>query len=123
MDNLRGVLGVRRIDKMRNEVIRELCGVEKGVKERISESILRWFGHMERMDENRLVKRMYKGECVGDKRRGRPKNKWIGSVKFCLAERNLDLVEASRLVHNRNEWKGIVRGYGCGPRPGDEPLH
>ena len=50
MDNLRSVLGVRRIDKMRNERIRELCGVEKGVLERISESILRWFGHMERMD-------------------------------------------------------------------------
>ena len=30
MYNLRGVLGVRRIDKMRNEVIRELCGVKKG---------------------------------------------------------------------------------------------
>src|SRR5678816_433561 len=25
MDNLRGVLGVRRIDKIRNELIRELC--------------------------------------------------------------------------------------------------
>ena len=95
MDNLRVVLGVRRIDKMRNEVIRELCGVEKGVKERISESILRWFGHLERMDESRLVKLVYRGECVGNKRCGRPKNNWIGSVKFCLVERKLDLVEAS----------------------------
>ena len=108
---------------MRNERIRELCGVEKGVLERISESILRWFGHMERMDESRLVKRVYRGECVGYRGRGRPKNKWIGSVKFCLEERNLDLVRASGLVHNRNEWRGIVRGYGFGPRPGDEPLH
>ena len=64
MDNLKGVLGARRIDKMRNEVIRELCGAEKGVKERISESILRWFGHLERLDESRLVKRLYRGECV-----------------------------------------------------------
>ena len=69
------------------------------------------------MDESRLAKRVYRGECVGDKRRGRPKNKWIGSVKFCLAERNLDLVEASRLVHKRNEWRGIVRGYGCKASP------
>jgi hypothetical protein len=125
MDNLRGVLGVRRIDKMRNERIRELCGVEKGVLERISESILRWFGHMERMDESRLVKRVYKGVCEGYRGRGRPKNKWIGSVEFCLEERNLNLilVRARGLVHNRDEWRGIVRGYGCGPRPGDEPLH
>ena len=45
------------------------------------------------------------------------------SFEFCLAKRNLGLVEARGLVHNRNEWRGIVRGYGCGPRPGDEPLH
>src|SRR5678816_947056 len=41
MDNLRGVLGVRRIDKMRNEHIRVLCGVKKGINERINESMLR----------------------------------------------------------------------------------
>src|SRR5678816_3773424 len=55
MDNLMGVLGVRRIDIMRNERIRELCGVKKGVYERINESMLRWFGHMERMDDSRSV--------------------------------------------------------------------
>src|SRR5678815_5288590 len=57
MNNLRGVLGVRRIDKMRNERIREMCGVKKGVNERINESMLRWFGHVERMNDSRLVKR------------------------------------------------------------------
>ena len=44
MDNHKGVLGVRRIDKMRNERIRKLCGVKKGINERINESTLRWFG-------------------------------------------------------------------------------
>ena len=72
MDNLRGILGVRRIDKMRNEHIRGLCGVKKGVNEKINENILRWFGHMERMNRSRLVKRMYNGECVGNRPVGRP---------------------------------------------------
>src|SRR5678815_5559529 len=80
MDNLRGVLGGRRIDKMRSERIRELCGVKKGVNERINESTLRWFGHVERMNDSRLVKRMYSGECVGNRPAGRPKKKWIESV-------------------------------------------
>src|SRR5678816_2500347 len=87
MDNLRGVLGVRRIDKMRNERIRELCGVNKGVNERINESTLRWFSHVGRMDDSRLVKRMYSGECVGNRPAWRPKKKWIESVKECLQER------------------------------------
>src|SRR5678815_5117333 len=113
MDNLRGVLGVKRIDKMRNELIRELCGVKKGVNERINESTLRWFGHMERMNDSRLVKRMYSGEWVRIRPAGRPKKKWIESVNECLKERGANLAEARIKVHNRSEWRGFVRGYGC----------
>src|SRR5678815_2451677 len=80
MDNLKGMLGVRRIDKMRNERIRELCGVNKGVNERINESSLSWFGHLERMDDSRFVKWIYSGECAGSRPAGRPKKKWIESV-------------------------------------------
>src|SRR5678815_4204400 len=110
MDNLWGVLGVRRIDKMRNESIRELCGVKKGVNERINESMLRWFGHVERMNGSRLVKRMYCGECVGNRPAGRTKKKWIESVNECLKERNVNLVEARRKVYNRSEWVGFCDG-------------
>src|SRR5678816_3380272 len=115
MDNLiSGVLGVRRIDEMRNERITELCGVKKGVNERINESMLRWFGHVERVNDSRLVKRMYSGECVGNRPAGRPKKKWIESVKKCLEERNVRLAVARIKVQNRSEWRGFVRGYGCG---------
>ena len=110
MDNLRGILGGKRIDKMRNEHIRELCGVKKGVTERVNEYILRWFGHMERMDVNRLVKRMYNSECVGDRPVGRPKKRWIESLKECLTERNVSLGEARRFVHDRSVWRGFCKG-------------
>src|SRR5678816_2596871 len=105
---IRVVLGVRRIDKMRNERIIELCGVKKGVNERINESMLRWFGHVERMKDIRLVKRMYSGECVGNRPAGRPKRNWIESVNECLKERNVSLAEARIKVHDRREWRGFV---------------
>jgi hypothetical protein len=111
MDNLRGILGVRRIDKMRNEHIRELCGVKKGVNEKINENILRWFGHMERMNRSWLVKRMYNGECVGNRPVGRPKKRWIESLKECLTERNVSLVEARRMVCDRSVWRGFCKGF------------
>ena len=41
MNYLRRVLGVRKIDKMRNEVIIELCRIKKRLNGKISESILR----------------------------------------------------------------------------------
>ena len=50
--------------------IRELCGVTKGVDERIDEGVLRWFGHVERMEND--AKRDYVGECAGSHSEGRP---------------------------------------------------
>ena len=49
MDNLRGLLGIRRIYRVPNAWIRELCRVKKGLDERIDEGMLWWFSHVERM--------------------------------------------------------------------------
>ena len=62
IDNLRGLLGIRRVDRVLNAWIRELCRVKKGLDERIDESVLRWFGHVERMERDRIAKRIYVGE-------------------------------------------------------------
>ena len=35
MYNLRGLLGIRRMDRVSNAQVRELCGVRKGLDERI----------------------------------------------------------------------------------------
>ena len=56
-DNLRGLLGIKRMDKVLNPRIRELCGVTKGV----DEDVLRWFGHVGRMENNGTAKRVYVG--------------------------------------------------------------
>ena len=37
MDNIRGLLGTRRMDIVPNALMRELCGVTKGVNKRIDE--------------------------------------------------------------------------------------
>ena len=44
MDNLRGLLGIMRMDRILNAGIKELCGVRKGLDERTDEGILRWRG-------------------------------------------------------------------------------
>ena len=37
----------------------KLCGVKKGLNERIDEGVLRLYGHMERMETDRIAKRVY----------------------------------------------------------------
>ena len=54
MDNLRGLLGIRRMDRVPNARIRELCRVMKGIDKRIDKNVLRWFGHVERMENDRI---------------------------------------------------------------------
>ena len=49
MDNLRGLLGIRRMDRVSNARIMELCGMKKGLDERIDEGVFRCFGHVERI--------------------------------------------------------------------------
>ena len=66
MNNLRGLLG-RRMDRVPNVQIRELCGVMKWVDGRIYEGILWWFGNMERIENDRIAKRVYVGVCVGSR--------------------------------------------------------
>ena len=46
MENIIGLLGIRRMDRVSNAQRRELCGVQKGLDERNDESILWWFSHV-----------------------------------------------------------------------------
>ena len=65
IDNLRGLLCIRRMDKATNGRIRELCVVRKGRDKRINEGIFQRFGHVERTENGRISKRVYVEECAG----------------------------------------------------------
>ena len=43
-DNLRRLLGIRRMDRALNAQIKELCGLKKWPDERIDEGVLQWRG-------------------------------------------------------------------------------
>ena len=55
MDNPKGLMGIRKMDKALNALIRQLCGVMKGVNEKIDEDVFQWFDHVERMEDDRKV--------------------------------------------------------------------
>ena len=47
------------MDRMRNEVVREEVGVMRDLAGRADNCVLRWFGHVERMNGERMAKRIY----------------------------------------------------------------
>ena len=81
MYNLRGLLGIRRRDRVPNARIRELCGVTKGVEESIDEGW--WFGHVKGMENDRIAKRVYVGEFACSHSVGRPRKRWSDTMKGC----------------------------------------
>ena len=98
MDNLRGMLGIRRIDRIPNKRIRELCGVTKRVDERIDEDVLRWFDDVNRMENDRTAKRVYVGEWAVSRSVDMPRKRWIDTMKDCLRKIGLDVRQARRMV-------------------------
>ena len=50
MKCLRSMTGVSQFYKVRNEVVRARTGVRRELAPRVDMNVLRWFGHVERMD-------------------------------------------------------------------------
>ena len=48
--------------KVRNEEVRIRAGIERELHSRGDERVLRWFGHVERMDEYRMARRVLMAE-------------------------------------------------------------
>jgi hypothetical protein len=46
----------------------------------IKAQTLRWFGHVQRMEDNRMVKKLTNWKPFGKRPAGRPKNRWIDGI-------------------------------------------
>ena len=56
-------------------------GMERELASKADQSVLRWFGHVERMDEYRIARRVLMAEVSGGWVRGRPRLGWMDGVK------------------------------------------
>ena len=88
-----------------NRSIRERCGNKDSLLQRVGQITYRWFGYMERMDEGRLTKRIYRADMDGVKRR-----RWRGRVEDLVERVGFRLEECDMLARDRGDWKIIVYG-------------
>jgi hypothetical protein len=66
-----------------------------------------WLGHLERLEEDRMSKKILTQELEGTRRRGRPRKGWREEV-----ERDLQVLGVRRwreLVTDREKWRGFFR--------------
>jgi hypothetical protein len=68
---------------------------------------LRWFGHVQRMEENRIPKRVLYMNLETRIPRGRPRNRWQDEVRE--DGRLIGGEEWHEKVYDREEWKKLLR--------------
>ena len=67
---------------------------------------IRWLGHIERMQDTTIPKKMLYGKLCATRRRGRPKMRWLDDVSMDL--RKMGLNEWKDRARNREAWRHIV---------------
>ena len=73
------------MDRVRNEKVRRKAGIKRELASRVGQIVLRWFGHVEKMDENRLARRVLMAEVSEGRVQGRPILGWMDGVKVAWA--------------------------------------
>ena len=67
---------------------------------------LGWYGHIERMQETRMVKAIHAWKLISKRPMGRPKIRWEDDVKKDI--QRLKVSNWKTLVQDRRRWKEVV---------------
>ncbi len=115
-----------RWDGVSTESVHERCGMrgrESGVGfsvvEWVKRNTLRWFDHIERMENEEFVKKVYLSSVEGPNRKGRPIGRWEDRVKKYMSEKGVrgnGLEWARRECMGRERWRSVCHGHPLGRR-------
>ena len=108
MKCLRSLVGVLRMDRLRNEEVRRRAGIAMELASRADQRVLRWFRHVERMDDYRMARRVLMAEVSGGRVRGRPRLGWMDGVKVRLGNRGMTVEAVRRCARDRKAWGALV---------------
>jgi hypothetical protein len=108
---LRYILNIKWSDKIRNTIVRNRAQFNEKISHLISQKRLRWLGHVERLDNNRLPKQLLFSRLnVGKSRKkGKPKLRWKDCVLKDLNNFDIDEKSWSILCKDRSKWKCAIK--------------
>ena len=71
---------------------------------------LRWTGHITRMPDERLPKKILYGELQAGKRsHGDQKNRYKDTLKASLKDFNIPTESCEQIAQDRTKWRGLIR--------------
>jgi hypothetical protein len=69
---------------------------------------MRWVGHVARKGEKRNAYRILVGKPEGKRPLGRPRRRWVDSIKMNLREIGWDGVDWIDMAQDRDQWRALV---------------
>ena len=93
---------------VKNEEVRSRAGIERELASRVDQRVLRWFRHVERMDEYRMARRVLMAEVSGGRVQGRQRLGWMDGVKVASGNRRMTVEAARQCAKDRKEWRALV---------------
>jgi hypothetical protein len=88
-----------------NEELNRLTG-NKNIINYIKAQRLAWFGHVHRMPDNSMVKKVYEWSPTLTRSQGRPKNRWDDDVKSDITR--IKITNWKDCIRNRTKWKKLA---------------
>ena len=80
---------ISRKDKIRNNIIKQKINVTGSVVEDIKTKQLQCYGHVQRIEEGRLPKKVLEWRPSGRRKRDRPKLTWAEGIRGMMEEKGL----------------------------------
>ena len=80
-DKIFETLGITKLDKEKNQCIREKTGAQNIAKE-IKEYQKKWLQHIQRMDTNKVPKQALRYRPKGRRNIGRPRKRWRDQLQI-----------------------------------------
>ena len=109
MRNLRKILHITWRDKISNMEVLRRSGV-LSINELLRRNRLRWLGHVQRMEDDRLPKQvLYSELSEGTRAVGRPKLRYKDLCKTTLRELNIDIDNWEGIAEDRGLWRSTIR--------------
>ena len=111
MSWLRKIAGISRLQKIRNDDIRQSLGIQTTLLDKVVQRRLRWFGHVERMPADRIPHNALHARFEGKRNKGRPRLRWIDNINEDITSLGLTLRGALDLTSDRGQWRSFIRTH------------
>jgi hypothetical protein len=108
MRQLRDIMGIKWYDKITNAEILRRANLPSMADILITKN-LRWLGHVQRMDEDRLPRRLlYSQLCSGKRNQGRPRLRYKDVVKRNMKWKKIEVKSWQTMAENRTVWRAAI---------------